>query len=222
MKLLISIFLFVSISTYAQEFVAQVETSDESALAILEKIKTDFEAHKNHKIDFEFLVEYPGEQTIVELGTLLQSGDKFELELEDKKIISNNKTVWLYLKEANEVQINDADFGDEGEFMSPSTLFNLYQSKEYIFAISSQNIENGIAMTQIECKPLDPNSEYSKMRLSIQDKGNKVISMKIFSKDGSRFTMKILNHKLDVTVPVGAFEFNAADYHGVIIEDLRF
>ena len=201
---------------------SEMEKSDADALDILEKIKSDFESQNNHLIDFELLIEYPAEPAQKQVGQLLQKGDMFELTLDNRKVISDNKTVWLYLIEDNELQINDADFGDDGEYMSPNTIFRLYQSDDFIFAINNRSIEEGQAITQIECKPTDPDSEYSKMRLTVADAGHEVKRFKIFAKDGSRFTMTLLSHKKNIALKAGAFTFNTADYPGIIVEDLRF
>jgi len=198
------------------------ELSDKQALDILEQIMEDYESHNSHRISFDLKIELPGEATQIKKGSLIQSGEKFELDIDDKLIISDNETVWLYLKEDNEVQINDADFGEDGEYMSPNTIFNLYNSDEFVFAILQQNYENGKAITQIECKPRDMDSEYSKMRLTVEDQSNAVQRFKIFAKDGSRFTMILKSHERNVKLDEGTFRFDPDQYEDIIVEDLRF
>lgn len=198
------------------------ELSDQQALNILESIMDDYESHSSHQISFDLKIELPGESSQTKKGSLIQSGEKFELDIDDKLIISDNETVWLYLKEDNEVQINDADFGEDGEYMSPNTIFNLYKSDEFIFAIFQQSYENAKAVTQIECKPRDPDSEYSKMRLTVEDQSKSVKRFKIFSKDGSRYTMILNSHKKNVKLDEGTFRFDPGQYEDIIVEDLRF
>ena len=136
-------------------------------------------------------------------------------------LVSNltNKSMNLAVSQS---KINDADFGQDGEYMSPNTIFNLYKSDEFVFAIFQQSYENGKAITQIECKPRDPDSEYSKMRLTVEDHINAVKRFKIFAKDGSRFTMILNFHKKDVKLEEGTFRFDPEQYDDIIIEDLRF
>lgn len=199
-----------------------VEASDPEALSILETIEADFESQKSHEIDFELTIELPGEPIQKQEGQLIQSGDKFELRLDNQLIISDNETVWFYIEEDNEVQINDAEFGDEGEYMSPNTIFKLYKSELYLFALMNKFSEKGTQYTEIECKPLDEDSEYSKMRLTVIGEGPDVESFKIFAKDGSRFTMTIKQHQKNIPLRSGAFGFDTDDYPGVTVEDLRF
>lgn len=222
MKHILILVLFGMQFCAAQNSNPAIESSDPDALSLLEKIKFDYDAFESHLMEFKLTVEFPGEAIQVYNGILLQSGEKFELDLGDKLIISDDTTVWLYLKDRNELQINDADFGDDGEYMSPNRIFNLYKSKEFIFAISNSFYENSKSITQIECKPVDSDSEYSKMRLSVEDKSKKVHSFKIYSKDGSRYTMDFLSHKKNVDLNGDNFSFDISKFENIIVEDLRF
>ncbi len=198
------------------------EVSDPEAMEILNRISDNYQQSSAHKISFSLDIELTAQGKETQKGQLIQQGDQFVLEMEGRKIISNGKTVWLYMEDLNEVQINDADFEDETSFSSPSDIFQLHTSGEYIFALASKLEEEGQAITQIEGKPTDPYSEYSKMRLTIIDKGLKVKRLKIFGKDGSRYTMNITSHN-EGYVPVdGTFSFDASLYQGVHVEDLRF
>lgn len=222
MRYLLSFLFFAQISLAQNAAFDTMEDSDPKALEILEKIEAEFTSTPSHLINFTFVIESPGNPNDTYKGTLLQAGEKFELDLGSRVMLSDNESVWLYTKEDNEVQISDADFGDGGEYMSPSTIFSLYRSKEFIFAISNHATENGKAITQIEGKPASNDSEYSKVRLTLEDKDLKVKRLKIFAKDGSRMTMEIQSHKTNVPFQESDFIFNEATYEGVIIEDLRF
>ncbi len=48
--------------------------------------------------------------------------------------------------------------------------------------------EKGVMIQQIEFKPKDRGSEYSKMRVTINKKTHEIMRLKVFSRDGSRFT----------------------------------
>lgn len=196
--------------------------SDPVAIKLLKKIKNQYLSTPAYQIDFIYDIELPGQATESQKGKLIQSGDNFRLEIADREIISDNETVWMFLSDMNEVQINDADFDDSEDFMSPSDVFSLDESKDFIFAISNHSKEEGKAITQIEGKPVDSDSDYSKMRLTIADKGTQVKRLKIFAKDGSRFTMHISAVNLDYQVSDDTFSFNPALYPDVTVEDLRF
>lgn len=222
MRYILALLFFAQISLAQNAAYDSTNDSDPQAMEILESIESEFTSTPSHLITFSFVVESPGNPNDTYNGQLLQAGEKFELDLGNRILISNNESVWMFTKDDNEVQINDADFGEGGEYMSPSSIFSLYKSEEFIFAISNRSNENGKAITQIEGKPTSIDSEYSKVRLTLEDKGNKVKRLKIFVKDGSRMTMNILNHKTNVPFQDSDFIFDASQYDDVIIEDLRF
>ena len=222
MKFLVLLFIMTSSALNAQNNYNQASDSDAKAIEILKAIEKDFTDTKSHLIGFDFVIESPGNPNDTYRGTLLQAGDNFELDMGIRKIITNNETVWMYLKDDNEVQINDADFGGEGEYMSPSTIFSLYKSNEFIFAISNYGKEDGKSIVQIEGKPIDEESEYSKLRLTVEENGQVVKRLKIFLKNGGRMTTQILSHKKNVKLSKSNFKFSPSDYPGVMVEDLRF
>ena len=62
-------------------------------------------------------------------------------------------------------------------------MLRLYESNQYAYAITGNATENGTKVTQIEFKPLDKNSEYTKIRLFFAENTNKATSIKsVFKK----------------------------------------
>lgn len=199
------------------------ESSDAEAIAILEKISLDYKKADQHEIDFFLDIELPGEAMESQKGHLKHEGEKFVLELDGRQIISDGTTLWLYLKEMNEVQINDADMSEDGDLMSrPSDLFELHRSDQFIFVIAGQVVEDGQKVTQIEGKPTDPDSDYSKVRLTLANNNKDVKRFKVFSKDGSRFSMRLEKVSSGVQFDENTFTFDASQHPDVHVEDLRF
>ena len=222
MRLLIFLFTFSSFSLSAQIAKADIEKSDAQALSILEKMKTDYDSYLSHRFNFDVEIEYAEHEGENFSGSLIQAGDKFSLDLKDRNIISDTEIVWVYLKDRNELQINDAEFDEDSDLMTPSDIFNLYNSDKFVFAISHNGQENGKAITQIECKSLDKDSEYSKIRLTISDSDFKPLRAKLFYKDGTRLTMKVVDHEKGFTTTASTFTFDESKYEGIMVEDLRF
>lgn len=199
-----------------------VEQSDPAAKAILEKLRTKYETFKTVEADFKLIIEIPEEDQEVQTGNLAQSGDKYRVNLDDQSIFSDGKTLWLYLKRNNEVQVNNVDdFEEEDEFLSPKDLLRIYEKENFIYAITNEGYENGIAIQQIEFKPLDKDSEYSKMRLTVDRKKNEIMRIKAFAKDGARYTMEVKKFNPNQSFKDSDFVFNPADYPGIHVEDLR-
>lgn len=199
------------------------ETSDADAIEILEQISQDYKKDAQHEIDFFLDIELPGEAKETQAGHLKHEGEKFSLELDGRTIISDGTTLWLFLEEMNEVQINDADMSEDGDLMSsPSDLFGLHRSDQFIFAIAGQIMEDGQMVTQIEGKPTDPDSDYSKVRLTLAGNNKEVKRFKVFSKDGSRFSMRLERVSSSVVFDESTFTFDTTKHPEVHVEDLRF
>ncbi|MBK8701099.1 MAG: outer membrane lipoprotein carrier protein LolA [Saprospiraceae bacterium] len=173
------------------------------------------------EVNFELVLELKGQAQEVQKGKLIQQGDSYMVSLADQEVYSDGKTVWIYLKSNKEVQINSAETGSEGQMASPKEMLRIYESGKYAYAITGNIQENGTNVTQIEFKPLDKNSEYSKIRLSVNEKAKRATSIKVFGKDGSRYTLFIKNIQPNKAYPQETFVFNAKKYPGVRVEDLR-
>ncbi len=215
------LFLLCSSLIFTAQAQDVAEQSDPDALALLKTIKKNYLTDSAKKIDFALEMEFPGQAKETQPGMLIQSGEKFVLEMQGRKIISDTEQVWMYIEELNEVQINDADFETSEDFMSPSDIFKLDESDQLIFAITQYGKEDDQDVTYIECKPTDDFADYAKMRLAVFSKTNQVHHLKIFMKDGSRHTLTISGVEA-YEANKSTFTFDSSQYEGVHIEDLRF
>ncbi len=209
------------IAFFSNNILAQ-ESNDPAATAILKNLKEQYESFGAMTASFDLEIELPEQDVEVQSGTFYQSGDSYRIDMEAQTIISNGKVLWVYLKENNEVQINSAEDMDEDEdFISPKDLFNFYENDDFYYALTAEEEEQGKMVQQIEFKPLDEYSEYFKMRLTVEKKTNKVKRLKVFSKDGSRFTLKLKDLKHDA-IDTALFTFDKSKYpEGIHVEDLR-
>lgn len=222
LSLLLLTLLVVS-ATYAQT-AAPEEKSDPAAKKILDKIRKKYEGYKTLEVSFSLETEVPRQAKEVQKGKIGQDGDtKFRLDMKEQVIVSDGKTTWAYLKKDNEVQINDADpkgLSTEG-FFTPKELLRRYQKGDFIYAITDKVTENGKVITQIEFKPKDRKSEFAKFRLNVDATKNTIESFKAFGKDSSRFTFTITGLSPNKKFSADHFTFDAKQYPGVRVEDLR-
>jgi outer membrane lipoprotein-sorting protein len=196
--------------------------SDPKAKKVLDILKKEYLSYQSMEITFELDIEMPGRAKEKQKGSYIQKGKKFFASTKDQDIYCDGKTVWLHLKNNKEVQINDFDGTASNDLMmSPSEMIKLYETGKYIYAITGNEKENGVDVTLIEFKPVNKNSEYAKIRMSVISKTNKLSSMKVFGKDGSRFSMSIKNILANRNFPDKTFVFDKSKYPNIRIEDLR-
>ncbi|MBL7827566.1 MAG: outer membrane lipoprotein carrier protein LolA [Saprospiraceae bacterium] len=200
---------------------APPEKSDPEAKKVLDRIRKKYEAYKTIEVGFTLTIEPPEQPKEVLKGTMAQEGSKFRLEMPDQMVVNDSKTTWVYLKKSNEVQINDSEpSGSEAGFLTPLELIQQYQKGDYLYAITDKITEGSRVLTQIEFKPKDKKSEYSKLRVSIDEKAGTIHSLKAIQKDATRYTFVITKSNPNKAL-TGYFTFDPKKYPGVRVEDLR-
>jgi len=201
---------------------SKVTESDPEATAVLEQLRQKYESYESIEATFSIVIEIPEEDRIEQVGKMSQAGDQYRVDLEDQSIISNGEVLWAHFKNNNEVQINDAaDLDSEGEIMSPNDILKIYESGEYVYILVDEYSREGTVIQQIEFKPLDKESDYHKLRLTIDKKASEIKNIKAFSKDGSRYTLKMTKFTSNTSFPEGHFGFDASQYPDIYVEDLR-
>lgn len=214
--------LLVFSSASAQSPTAPPEKSDPQAKKALDKIRKKYDAYKTLEAAFSLTIELPQQPKEVQKGSIGQEGDKFRLEMDQQMIVNDGKTTWVYLKKNNEVQINTSEKeGGESDFLTPKQLLSRYQKGDFTYAITDKTTEGGKVLTHIEFKPKDKKSEYSKLRLAIDEKAGTIQSIKAFGKDGSRYTFAISRLSPNKKFATDYFTFDPKKYPGVRVEDLR-
>ncbi len=192
---------------------------DKDALNLVRQLEAKYNAYSAIEANFSITVDIPEEQPILQEGTLIQKGDRYFMETQDQTVYSDGESMWLHIKPDNEVQINDVEEDDEGSVMnlSPKGILAMFDEDSYEYAITSKegNIHH------IEFKPIDENSDFSKLRVSIDTKANTLVDTKVFYKDGIRYTMSVGEVTPNGSYQDELFVFDASKFPGIYVEDLR-
>ncbi|MEZ4961045.1 MAG: outer membrane lipoprotein carrier protein LolA [Saprospiraceae bacterium] len=205
----------------AQDFTKK-EDSDPKAKEMLEKMRKKYEAFKTLEAEFSLDIEVPTQPVMKQKGKLVQQGNQYRLNLGDRTMVSDGKSVWLYLQKNNEVQINDVDDEPEaGSISSPKDLLKAYEWNDYIYALTNEFSENGKLVQQIEFKPTLRDAEYSKIRVTLDKKTSDILSIKSFGKDGSRYTLTVDKLTPNKQVNASTFTFSKSECPSCHFEDLR-
>lgn len=224
MKKLLHIFLlgFLANSLFAQATTFDTNAdSDPEATNILNQIKEKYDAYASATYNFQIDIEIPGQGMESPNGKYVQKGDKFVLYFGDQEIYNDNETLWIYDTSINIVQVYDADFDEEGAFMSPAEFLEIYKSDDYSYAIVNEWYEGQSLMKHIDFKPLDEDSDFFKVRLELKGKNNDINLIKVFAKDGSRYTLRIKDIVSNESIEDDFFAFDTSKYENIQIENLR-
>jgi len=217
------VILVASISLTAQKNTySTAKDSDSKAVATLNKIKTKYSSASQQITSvFSLKMEFPGQSTRLEKGTMTQLGTKFNLDIKDMGIINDGKTVWFINKKQKEVQINDYVKGSSQGIVNPADFISQYDQKNFVAAVTFDGAQSGKQVQIIECKPVKKGTEYSKARITVNKPTGELIAMEIFNKDGSRHTLNVSKTTFGKPGSATVFTFNKAKYPGYNVEDLR-
>ena len=200
--------LLISMNVFSQG-------KDPKAIALLEEVSAKAKAGKSIKVEFSFTMENPKARINEEkTGTLLVSGDKYKMTAAGQTVICDGITIWTYIKESNEVQVNTLDNKDDA--LTPSKLLTSYNTNYKSKIIKSQD-------PAIENVELIPNTgkNFTKAILGIDKVKKQVNSFKLFDKSGNTFTYKIKTYLTDIPVTNADFTFDAKKFPGVEVIDMR-
>jgi outer membrane lipoprotein carrier protein len=218
-KLILSLVLCLCVvAMYAQP----EETADPKAKGILQSLSKKTKAYKTIKAEFTMvLYGKDGKATETTKGNLTIKGGKYKFDMKNQVVICDSNTTWTYLKDANEVQINNVDHSTDKGNVSPATIFTIYE-KGFKSHYVSEETDKGSIIEEIDLYPKHPEKEkYHTIKLYIDKSKNQIVEIKVMLKDGTIMSYTVSNFVTDSAITDAFFSFDKKDYPGVEITDLR-
>ncbi|MFN5401481.1 MAG: LolA family protein [Bacteroidota bacterium] len=207
---------------YAQLFIAFCtfsQANDPQATKILNEISQKYKSYTTLQTYFTLKVEERDGKIINnQQGILHTKGDKYKLELPGQELYCDNETCWLYLKDANEVQINNYDPLEQS--IIPTQFYTIYE-KDYFYALTEEITENNKVYQIIELTPNDKSKSYFKIKLSINKTSKSITKIKVFDKGGSRYVYEIQKQTPNLILNDTFFKFDATKHPGIEVIDLK-
>ncbi len=209
-KITIALFL-----TFTTSFFAGAQ-NDPQAKKILDELSAKTKAYTTIKAEFSFVNEKKDKTKDTQNGKIQTKGTKYKLEIPGHEIYCDGKTVWDYIKDANEVQIKEMEKGGD-DAVNPSTIFTIYE-KGFKYKFDGED-----AITQtISLFPDNPDKKkYHTAKLFVDKTKKQISSVKMMMKDGSTQTYSIKTFEANASIPDTDFTFNAKAHPGISVEDLR-
>lgn len=209
---LLTVLLFASSFAFAQ--------SDPEAKAILAGVSRKYRSYDVIKADFVYSIKNPQANISDSQSGVLYAkskSNKYKVAIANQELISDGNVQWTYLKNDNEVQINEID--NSSSALNPAKIFTMYE-KGFKYVYLGETTIGGRKYQNIELAPLQTRS-FSKIKLRI-DKVNKQLSnIVINDKNGSVYTYTIRTFTPNVKVSDTLFSFDAKAHPGVDVVDLR-
>lgn len=205
------IFLVLAKVTFAQY--------DPKALEILEAMGEKYKSLPTYEASFAYALSNDVENVKEEFkGKLTVKGDKYRISLPEQEVINNGVTVWTYLPEVKEVNIDNYD-KNSGD-INPLKIYEIYQ-KDFKYLYIQDKTEGGVTCEEIDLVPENKDAQYFKIKLLIKKKDKVIQSLTMFDKGGNRYKYTITKFVANPNVPDSYFTFDTKKHPDVEVIDLR-
>lgn len=192
---------------------------DDKALEILDDMSSKYKSIPAYEATFTQTLENAQANINEDFsGQITVKGEKFRLSMGGQEIINDGKTVWTYIPEVNEVNIDNYN-PQEGE-MTPSKVYAAYKEGYKYIYLEEKKI-GPKSYDVVDLVPEDKNDPFFKIRLVIDQKGNILKSWTMFDKSGNKYIYDITDFKILDNIKDTFFKFDKDKYNGVEVVDLR-
>lgn len=207
--------LIINVSAFS----LQAQVNDTKAKAILDEVVSKSKTYESIKAEFTYRLENKSNKVTDSYnGTVLIKGDRYKLNIAGQTVIFNKKTTWTYIKSANEVQINSME--DNEDAVTPNRIFNGSYLKDFKPKLISESAKDGKTIQVIDLTP-NKGKSFFKVRIEIDKSLKTIVSFAVYDKNGSIYSYKINKFIPNAKLADTEFVFNAKDYPGAEINDMR-
>jgi len=192
---------------------------DPKALETLDAMSKKYKTIPSFEANISYTLTNDVEKISEEFkGKITVKGNKYRLALPEQEVINNGATIWTYLPEAKEVNIDNYD--PNSEDVNPSKMHEIYKKGfKYLYLQDKQ--ENGVMCEEIDLVPEKKDAQYFKVKMFINKKDKTIQSFTLFDKGGNRYKYTITKFTPNVKVEDTFFTFDAKKHPDVSVVDLR-
>lgn len=209
---IISVFTILGIKTAFGQY-------DPKALEILDAMSNKYKAYTSFEANISYNMINEVDKIDEEFkGKITVKGDMFRLTLPEQEVINNGTTLWTYLPDAKEVNIDNYD--PDTEDINPSKIGEIYKKGFKYLYIEDKTI-GGTLCEVVDLVPEKKDAQYFKIRMNITKKDKSIHSWTMFDKSGNKYTYTISKFNPNIKVDDSYFTFDPKKYPGVEIIDLR-
>ncbi len=211
-----SAFSFVLFPLWVMSFLMP-QSNDPAAETIMKNVQAKYEAYRNMKIQYVQTIQNAESDLDQQLGgTVYLMGDNFRIETAGQILMSDNRKLYVYFIEENELSI---DFMDQDDVFKPSDIFQLY-NKDFRYTLAGTTQINGKAHSIIQFTPIRKDAyDLHTIRLFINTADSSISRAELKDKSNNLITYDIRTITPNVNITNAFFVFNRSEHPGVIITD---
>lgn len=216
--LLLSFFTFCGMAVFSQN--NSLGKSDPDAKVILDNVSAKFKTYKSVTANFTLTITNGNDKVQgTKKGVVYIQGARYRVSISDQEIYSDGNNIWTFDKSANEVQLTK--FDPDANTITPQKMFTNFYDKDFLYKLNGETKKGGKTIQEIELTPVDKTKAFFKVLVEVDKSSKNIVSTKVFEKNGNRYVYTITSMKVNTNLADSLFVFNAKDYPGVEVVDLR-
>lgn len=187
---------------------------DKRAETILDAMSGKYKALNSYQAAFSYATDRETYK-----GDIAVKGKMFRLKTAGQEVFTDGKVMSTYVKESNEVNIQDYDASATGDF-NPTKVYTMYK-KGFNYAYLREQKVAGRTLDVIELKPEKKNTQIANVQISVDRADKSVRTWQTTDKNGKRTVYTISKFTPNPNLADSYFVFDKAKYPGVEVVDLR-
>ena len=191
---------------------------DPEAKKVLDAVSAKFKTYKSVQAKFSLKIENASGKSLgTKTGTVYMKGTRYRISVTGQEIYCDGTNIWTYDKASKEVTINKID--PSANSITPQKLFTNFYDKDFLYKLNGNVTVSGKSMKEVELTPIDKTKAFHKVLIYV-DK-SVISTTKVFEKTGNRYTYSMNNMTTNGNIADATFVFDAKQYPGVEVVDLR-
>ena len=187
---------------------------DKRAETILDAMSARYKALNSYQATFSYSIDREAYK-----GDIAVKGKMFRLKTAGQEVFTDGKVMSTYVKESNEVNIQDYDASASGDF-NPTKIYSMYKSG-FNYTYLREQKTAGRILDVIELKPEKKNTQIANVQISVDRADKSVRNWHTIDKNGKRTVYTISKFTPNPNLSDNYFVFDKAKYPGVEVVDLR-
>jgi outer membrane lipoprotein-sorting protein len=198
--------------------IAQGQSKKDAAAALLQEVTDKTKSYQTIKILFTYKMDNPQAKVHESQdGELHVKGDQYRLIVAGQVVICDGKTIWTYIKDANEIQINAVE--EDKNAITPTKLLTSYSS-DYKSRLTGEENKGGKVIQLVELKPIEEKN-YTRVELKVDKDLKQIQQIAIFDKSDNTFTYIMKEFLPNVQFKATEFTYVPTEFPGAEVIDMR-
>ena len=208
--LILSLAFAMTLPAFAQK--------EKRAQTILDAMSKKYKALKSYQAAFTFASAGGGAKESYK-GDLTVKNEKFRLLLGGQEVFTDGKTMSTYIKESNELNVQDYDASANNE-LNPTQIYTIYK-RGFDYRFLKEQKQAGRTLEVIELTSNRPKSAIKTVQIAVDKTDKSVRNWLITNRDGKQTSYTITKFTPNVNASDALFVFDKSKYPGVEVVDLR-